>query len=465
MSIKFFNTLTREKEEFVPINENKVGMYTCGPTVYDYAHIGNLRSYVFADILIKTLKYNSFNVMQVMNITDIGHLASDADSGDDKMTKGLLREGKELNLKNMRELAEFYTEKFKEDLKNLNVDMPDIFCFASDYIKENIELIQKLEQKDFTYKTSDGIYFDISKMPDYGILTGGKKNWSEDNARVNVNPEKRNPEDFALWKFNSELGFESPFGMGFPGWHIECSAMSMKFLGEQFDIHTGGIDHIPVHHTNEIAQSESATEKKPFVKYWLHHEFLDMSGDKMAKSSGAFIKLNTLIEKGIDPTAYRFWLLMANYHTKMNFNWEALEGAQTALKRLQKLYLSLGEAIGEIDVNYQEKFRNFINDDLDTPRALALLWDVIKDESILPQDKKATILDFDKILGLGFANLKEEINIDTELPIKIKNLLEERNTARQNKNFKRSDEIRDEIFSLGYEVKDSPNEEQKIIRI
>lgn len=469
MSIKFFNTLTREKEEFVPIVENTVGMYSCGPTVYDYAHIGNLRSYVFADILRKTLKYNNFNVTQVMNITDIGHLASDADSGDDKMTKGLLREGKELNLKNMRELAEFYTKKFKDDLKNLNIDMPDVFCFASDYIKENIELIQKLEQKDFTYKTSDGIYFDISKMPDYGVLTGGKKNWSEDNARVNVNPEKRNPEDFALWKFNSTLGFESPFGMGFPGWHIECSAMSMKFLGEQFDIHTGGIDHIPVHHTNEIAQSESATGKKPFVKYWLHHEFLDMSGDKMAKSSGNFIKLNTLIEKDIDPITYRFWLLMASYHTKMNFNWEALQGAQTALKRLQNLYLGLtsdmGENIGRIDENYQMKFMNFMNDDLDTPRALALLWDVIKDEILPPADKIATILDFDKILGLGFANLKEETKTETEVPIKIQNLLEERKTARLNKNFQRSDEIRDEMFSLGYEVKDSPNGEQQIKNI
>ena len=288
--LQLYNTLSRKKEEFVPLKEGKVRMYSCGPTVYNYAHIGNLRSYVFADVLRKTLEYSGLEVKQVMNLTDIGHLTSDADSGEDKMTKGLLREGKELTLKNMRELAEFYTEKFKEDLEKLNIEMPDGLYYASDYVKEDIELIQKLEEKGYTYKTSDGVYFDTSKMPDYGALWGGVRTQDRDYARVAENSEKKNPEDFALWKFDEKIGFESVWGKGFPGWHIECSAMSIKFLGEQFDIHTGGIDLIPTHHTNEIAQSESATGKKPFVKYWMHSEFVDTGSEKMSKSKNNFFQ-------------------------------------------------------------------------------------------------------------------------------------------------------------------------------
>jgi len=450
MSLKFYNTLIREKEIFSPIHSNEVRMYSCGPTVYNYTHIGNLRSYVFADVLRRTLKYNGFKIKQVMNITDIGHLSSDADSGEDKMTKGLLREGKELTLKNMRELAEFYTESFKEDLKTLNIEMPDGMYFASDYVKEDIELIKKLEAKGFTYKTSDGIYFDISKMPDYGALWGGKRNWNKEGARVAENSEKKNPEDFALWKFNEKIGFESPFGKGFPGWHIECSAMSMNFLGEQFDIHTGGIDLIPIHHTNEIAQSECVSGKKPFVKFWMHSEFVDTGGEKMAKSTGNFLQIKSLKEKNINPIAYRFWLLMANYRTKVNFNWEILEGAEIALKRLYKLYIGLGNKVGKVNLEYQKKFKEFLEDDLDTPRALPLLWDIIKDENISPADKKATILDFDKVLGLGFKNLKED-----KIPEEITKLAEEREKARKNKDFKKSDELRDKINSLGYEIEDA----------
>ncbi len=431
-------------------------MYTCGPTVYDYVHIGNLRSYVFADVLRRALAYNGYQVKQVINITDIGHLVSDADTGEDKMTKGLLRAGKELTLGNMRELAEFYTEKFKEDAQKLNIEIQSHLPFASDYIEEDIDIIKKLEEKGYAYKTSDGIYFDISKMPDYGALWGGKRIWNEEGARIAENTEKRNPQDFALWKLNSKMGFESPWGTGFPGWHIECSAMSMKFLGEQFDIHTGGIDHIPVHHTNEIAQSESATGKKPFVKYWLHHEHVDIGGAKMAKSDDNFFKLGTIIEKGINPLAYRFWLLMANYHTKMNFHFEALEAAQVALKRLYSLYLELGDETGNVNSEYQAKFQEYINDDLNTPRALSLLWDVIKDENMSPADKKATILDFDKVLGLGFAELKEE-----EIPEEIQKLVAEREVARKNKDFRLSDELRKKINSLGWEVKDLP-EGQKV---
>jgi cysteinyl-tRNA synthetase len=459
MSLKFYNTLTRKKEEFTPMKSGEVKMYSCGPTVYNYAHIGNLRAYVFTDVLRKTLKYNNLKVTQVMNITDIGHLTSDADSGDDKMTKGLLREGKELNLKNMRELAEFYAGKFKEDLSSLNIELPDGMYYASDYVKEDIELIKKLEEKNFTYKTSDGIYFDTSRMPDYGILWGGKRVHNEDETRINLNPEKKNPEDFALWKFNNKIGFPSPWGQGFPGWHIECSAMGIKFLGEQFDIHTGGIEHIDTHHTNEIAQSECATGKKPFVKFWMHNEWILFGDKKIAKANGTFIKLNDLKEKNINPIAYRFLILTANYGSKMNFNWEALKGSEVALKRLFRLYNGLGNAIGTVNPEYQNKFKEFISDDLDTPKALVLLWDLIKDESISNPDKKATILDFDKVLGLGFVNLKEE-----KIPEEILKLVKEREEARKNKDFKKSDELRDKIISLGYEIKDT-SDGQKVFKI
>jgi cysteinyl-tRNA synthetase len=448
--IKLYNTLSKKKEDFTPINDKLVRMYTCGPTVYNYTHIGNLRSFIFADILCRTLTYNGYKVKQIMNLTDIGHLSSDADFGDDKMTKGLMREGKELNLKNMRELAEFYTESFKNDLITLNIKMPDGMYFASDYVKEDIELVKKLEEKDYTYKTSDGVYFDISKMPDYGILWNGKRSWNEEGARIAENSEKKNPEDFALWKFSNEIGFPSPWGQGFPGWHIECSAMGIKFLGEQFDIHTGGIDLIPTHHTNEIAQSECATGKKPFVKFWMHNEFVDTGGEKMAKSTANFLQTKSFIEKNINPIAYRFWLLMASYRTKVNFAWEAVEGSETALKRLYSLFLDLGEAIGGVDSHYKKKFQEYLNDDLDTPKALTVLWDLIKDDKISSENKKATILDFDKVLGLGFDNLKEE-----NIPEEIKKIAEERIGVRKNKDFKKSDELRAKINSLGYEVKDT----------
>ncbi len=457
--MQLYNTLTRQKEEFRPIEKGKVRMYTCGPTVNNYAHIGNLRAYVFSDILQKTLEYSGYKVKRVMNITDIGIMSSDTDTGEDKMTAALLREGKELTLKNMRELAEFYTEKFKEDLKALNIEIPEKMPFASDYIDKDIKLIKKLEEKNYTYKTNDGIYFDTSKMSDYGILWGSKKDTDKNQTRIADNPEKKNSEDFALWKFNRELGFESPWGKGFPGWHIECSAMGIKFLGEQFDIHTGGIDLIPTHHTNEIAQSECATGKKPFVKFWMHSEFVDTGNEKMSKSKNNFLKLESLIAKNINPITYRFWLLMASYRTKVNFVWEALEGAETALKRLYGLYNELGNKLGSISPEYQKKFKEFIEDDLDTPRALTVLWDVFKDENLSLADKKATVLDFDKVLGLGFENLKEE-----EIPEEVGRLATERQVAREAKDFKKSDKLREKINSLGYEIKDTAKD-QKISKI
>ncbi len=450
MSLKLYNTLTRTKEEFSPLDPKEVKMYTCGPTVNNYAHLGNLRAYVFADILEKTLGYSGYNTKRVMNITDIGILSSDADTGEDKMTAALVREGKELTLKNMRELADYYTERFKEDLIKLNIKVPNNIYFASDYVKEDEELVQKLEEKGFAYKTSDGIYFDTAQMPDYGVLRGGKTLRDESHNRIAENAEKKNPEDFALWKFNPEIGFDSKWGKGFPGWHIECSAIGIKFLGEQFDIHTGGIDLIPTHHTNEIAQSESATGKKPFVKYWIHSEHIDIGGIKMAKSQGNFLQLASLTEKGINPVAYRLWLLMGHHRTKMNFNWEALEGAETALKRLYGLYKDLGEEIGEVSSLYQNKFKAFIEDDLDTPQAVSLVWELLKDIDISNADKKATLLDFEQVLGLGLKDLREEI-----IPEEVKQLVTAREEARLNKNFKLSDELRAEINALGYEVKDT----------
>lgn len=457
--IHLYNTLSREKEEFVPIDAKEVRMYTCGPTVYDHAHIGNLRAYIFSDLVQKSLEYFGYKVKRVMNITDIGHLSSDADSGEDKMTKGLIRRGKELTLENMREMAEFYTERFKEDLQALGLYVPENLYFASDYVKEDIELVQKLEEKGFTYQTSDGIYFDTAKMPDYGALRGGKTVRDEKHARINENPEKKNPEDFALWKLNPAIGFASPWGTGFPGWHIECSAMGLKFLGNQFDIHTGGIDLIPTHHTNEIAQSECATGQKPFVRFWLHSDHIDLSGEKMAKSTGNFFTLQSITERQINPIAYKFWALMGHYRTKLNFNWQALEGAETALKRLYGLYLALGQEIGTVSQKYQDEFKSHLGEDLDTPRALTVLWDVFKDSKISDQDKKATVLDFDKVLGLGFADVKED-----EIPAEVARLAAERQAARDQKDFTKSDELRSQINALGYEVKDS-NDGQKILKM
>lgn len=471
MSLKFYNTLSRTKEDFSPINKKEVSFYSCGPTVYNYAHIGNLRAYVFADILQKTIEYAGYKVMRVMNITDIGHLTSDGDDGEDKMVKGLKREGKPFTLEAMKEMAIFYKDKFMEDLAMMNVKTPDTIAFASDHIKEDVEIIEKLIKNGFAYKTSDGIYFEIAKFPDYWNLSGRKESSEEKNeSRIKENSEKKGQADFVLWKFSNpnSLGYETKIGKGFPGWHIECSAMSIKYLGEQFDIHTGGIDHIPVHHTNEIAQSEAATGKKPFVKFWLHSDFLDMkNGEKMAKSGDNFITLRTLTEKGIDPISYRFWLLMAHYRTKMNFNWEALEGAETALKRLYGLYNALGTVpAGKVSEKYQQKFKEYLEDDLDTPRALTVLWDVLKDlpadkegETLSNADKKATVLDFDKVLGLRFENMKEET-----IPEKVLVLVESRKKARENKDFNKSDELRKEINALGYEVKDTA-EGQKVSKI
>ena len=445
MDISLQNTLSGKKEKFVPIKEGEVSMYNCGPTVYDYAHIGNLRSYVFADVLRRMFEYNNYKVRQIVNITDIGHLSSDSDDGEDKMTKALKREGKPMTLEAMREIADFYFGGFKKDLMDLNVELPAEFPFASDNIKEDIELVEKLTEKNFTYKTNDGIYFDISKFKDYGKL-GNISLTEDEHSRIGINIEKKNSRDFAVWKFNSELGYDAPFGKGFPGWHIECSAMSVKYLGPEFDIHTGGIDHIPVHHNNEIAQSVCAGY--PYARVWMHNAFLNVDSGRMAKSEENFITIKTLKERDVDPLAYRYLLLTAQYSSPLQFSWNALNGAQTTLKKLREKLVLLPDS-GKI---VETTFNKFINDNLDTPKALALIWDILKDESLADTDKKATILDFDKVLGL-----KLDQTIDFEMPENVKLLIEKRDKARSDKNFVKSDELRLEIELLGFEVKDTPD--------
>lgn len=400
MTLKLHNTLSGSVEEFVPLRPGLVKMYHCGPTVYDYVHIGNLRSFLLADILRRTCEYLGFETKQVMNITDVG-IGGNNDEGEDKILGGLKREGKEITLENMKALTEFYTERFQEDAAALNILPPHVLPKASEHVAEQIEMIQALAAKGFTYKTSDGIYFDTSKDSHYGKL--GKLG-KESESRV-VNSEKRHSRDFALWKFNSSLGFPSPFGQGFPGWHIECSAMSTKYLGPSFDIHTGGIDLAPIHHNNEIAQSENACECE-FAHYWLHNEFVNIPEGKMAKSEGTGITLGDVIKGGFDPLSYRYFLLMAHYRTPVTFSWEALTAAENAYKKL-KAFMSMSKAgfdidtLGLVDEAYRAKFKEKLENDLNTPQALAVVWTLVKDKDVALPDRVATVRDFDKVLGLG----------------------------------------------------------------
>lgn len=452
--LKIYNTLSRQIEEFKPINKEEVGFYACGPTVYNFAHIGNLRSYISEDILRRVLKYNNFKVKHVMNITDVGHLTDDADSGEDKMEKGSAREGK-----TAFEIAEFYTKAFKQNLSDLNILEPNIWCKATEHIQEQIDQVQELIDNGFTYVTSDGVYFNTTKLPDYGKLAQLDKQSLEAGARVELG-EKRNPHDFALWKFSKEgekrqMEWDAFGCKGFPGWHIECSAMSMKYLGEQFDIHCGGIDHIPVHHTNEIAQAEAITNKKPWVKYWVHSEFLVINSGKMSKSEGNFITLDTFKEKNISPLAYRYFTLQTHYRKQLNFTWEAIEAAQNGLNNLRDHIRRIdGEKLSDPIV--EEKFLLAINEDLNMPEALAILWNAVKANQI---DIK-TIIKFDKILGLDLHDPEKKIEITAE----IQTILDSRTEARTNKEWKESDRLRDEIQKLGYKVEDT-SEGQKLFRI
>jgi len=466
------NTLTGRKEEFKPIKKGQVGLYTCGPTVYNYAHIGNLRTYVFEDILKRTLVYNGYKVKHVMNITDVGHLVGDRDMGEDKLEKGAEREGK-----SARDIAEFYLKAFKDDLNKLNIIEPDTWIKATKTIKEQIELIKKLENKGFTYETSDGIYYDTSKFKDYNKLSHLKLEDLKEGARVEKNEEKRNPTDFALWKFSPQgvkrqqewnpKEYGADWKIGFPGWHIECSAMSMAELGDQLDIHCGGIDHINVHHTNEIAQSEAATGKK-FFNFWLHGAFLNIAGGKkMAKSEANFLTLaNALVKKGIDPLVFRFACLQTHYRKPMEYSEEAMKNAEKGLKNLLEKFRRLIPVLfnkqglvrnwvdsGFIDDNFNYKFTEAINDDLDTPRTL-----MIVNELLSSNLEKSTIFQtmskFNDVLGLGLGTgMTAEIDLD-EIK-KIEPLLEKRLEVRENKDFKESDRLRDEIEKLGYIVEDT----------
>lgn len=463
-----YNTLTKQKEEFKPIKKNKVGLYTCGPTVYNFAHIGNLRTYIFEDILKRVLNFNDYKVKHIMNITDVGHLTSDSDDGEDKMEKGAQRENK-----TAYEIAEFYSKNFKENLKDLNIIPPTKYCQVTKYIKEQIKFVKKLIKKGFTYETSDGIYFDTTKIDDYGKLANLKNQELQAGMRVDM-AEKKNIHDFALWKFNKpgekrQMEWKAFGKMGFPGWHLECSAMSIKYLGKQFDIHCGGVDHIPVHHTNEIAQSESLTGKKPWVKYWLHGEFLLLDkGDKMSKSSENFITLDTLKEKNIKPLAYRYFLLQTHYRKQLNFSWQALESAQKGLNNLKNKIQELKEKTKnnkntEIDSEFLNKFTEFINDDLNTAGGVALIPEILKSD-LDDKIKLNTILKFDKIFGLDFdKNFYVVKSKEKENSKELNSLLEKRKIARENKNWAESDSLRDEIKKLGFEVKDGPNSEQTLV--
>jgi len=447
--ITLYNTLTRKKEAFT--TKDVVGLYTCGPTVYAYAHIGNLRTYVFEDVLKRVLLYNNFIVNHVMNITDVGHLTSDADEGQDKMEKGAAREGK-----TVWEIAAFYTQAFEDDIHKLNIHDPDIWCRATDHIHEQIEQIKTLEKNGLTYQTEDGIYFDTSKLDDYGKLAQLNLNDLKAGARTEMR-DKKNPTDFALWKFSPkdakrEMEWDSPWGVGFPGWHLECSAMSMKYLGDQFDIHCGGIDHIQVHHTNEIAQAEGATGKKPWVRFWLHGEFLVIDKGKMAKSGENFLTLQTLIDKGYDPLVYRYFCLTAHYRQQLKFSWEALDTAKNSYESIKTKILDLQEnpTEGSHDVEHHKTaFLNAVNDDLNMPQALAALWDLLKDDAIASKERVATTELFDEVLGLRISTFGTE-----EIPAEIIELADTREKARVAKDWASSDKIRDEIRERGYVVED-----------
>ncbi|WP_315116407.1 cysteine--tRNA ligase [uncultured Clostridium sp.] len=460
MDFKIYNTLSRIKEELIPIEEGKVGLYTCGPTVYNFAHIGNLRTYIFEDVLKKSLTYLGYEVKHVMNITDVGHLESDGDSGEDKMALGASREKK-----TVWEIARFYEEAFLKDCQELNIEAPSVTSRATEHIEDMIQFIKILEEKGFTYIANGNVYFSIDKFEDYNKLANLTLEELEAGNRVEVDPYKKNPLDFVLWFTNSKftnqiMQWESPWGKGFPGWHIECSAMSIKYLGDRIDIHCGGVDHIPVHHTNEIAQSESALGHK-WVNYWMHGEFLVLNKGKMSKSSGDFLTLSRLVEEGYSPLDYRYFCLQSRYRKQLLFSFESLEEARKALKKLRNKVNNIvknkleDEKIDENKIyNYKEKFSFQISDDLNLPNAFTVLEEVIKETTLNNNEKAYLIEDFDRVFSLNLLSEEEtkEILIDEKW---VEGLIEERNTARKNKDWARGDEIREILLSNNIEIIDS----------
>lgn len=448
--MKFYNTATRKKEELKTIREKEVSIYICGPTVYSSPHIGNMYAYICWDILVRSLKYCGYEVKQVVNITDVGHLTSDADSGEDKMEKGAKKEG--MTVENV---AKKYELEYLKNLELLNISKAWKMPRATENIDVQIELIKKIETNGFSYKISDGIYFDTSKFKDYGKFANLKLDKLREGSRVEKNKEKKNISDFALWKFSPknkkrEMEWDSPWGVGFPGWHIECTAMSTKFLGETFDIHTGGEDHVPIHHTNEIAQAWGAFGHN-IAKMWIHNAFMTFKRDKISKSSGGLYTIFDLIELGFDPMAFRYMVLGSHYRRGVEFSLDSLEVAEKNLKKLRLLILSWPNG-GNIDEYYKKEFIKLISDDLAMPEILALVWKLTKDNEIKDKNKKATLLDFNKVLALDL-----EIDLEEEIPNEIVELVEERTLARNNKNWEESDRLRGIIKEKGYMVEDLEN--------
>ena len=447
-TLRLFDTYERRIRDFEPLEAGKVGLYCCGPTVYNFAHIGNLRTYLFEDILRRALEANGYDVNHVVNITDVGHLTSDADTGEDKMEKRARESGQ-----TAWDLAAFYTEAFQADLTRLNALPPALWCKATDHIEEQISFIQEIEANGFAYRTSDGIYFDSRKLNDYGHLARLDIEGLQAGARVDQG-ERRFVTDFALWKFSPEdeqrqMEWDSPWGRGFPGWHIECSAMSARYLGDFFDIHCGGEDHIPIHHTNEIAQTQAGRGTR-LANYWMHGYFLQVDNAKMAKSAGGFLTLERLIEAGYSPMDYRYFCLTAHYRTQMSFSFDSLTSNQVALGRLYQAAWDWGEP-GEVSEEYIERFMAHVNEDLNMPRALAVIWDLVRSD--VPDDvKKATLLKADEILGLDIAAWAPAV---VEVPANVMEMVEARQAARADKDWARADELRDEVLALGYVIEDT----------
>ncbi|MCL2880122.1 MAG: cysteine--tRNA ligase [Treponema sp.] len=473
MPFSFYNTLGRSKQTFEPRVAGKAGFYGCGPTVYNYAHIGNLRAYVLHDVLVRSLRRAGYDVTHVMNITDVGHLTGDNDEGEDKMVQSAEKRGK-----SVLEIAEFYTEAFFNDIDRMNITRPSIVCKATDHIDDMITLIQRIEANGFTYFAGGNLYFDCSKCAAYGELALLRIDELKAGARIDIDQYKKNPHDFVLWftksKFeNQALVWDSPWGRGYPGWHIECSAMSIRYLGEQFDIHAGGIDHIPIHHTNEIAQSEAATGKRPWVRYWLHNEFLVLDRGKMSKSSGGFLTLQSLIDEGYDPLDYRYFLLSGHYHSQLQFSMESLAGARNARKSLLDKIRNIcprgtneysAPQAEKTDINadfgaaekYIQRFNTALEDDLSTPRALAELWGLVQDTDIEPRQALAAVFDMDRVLGF---RLKEAVQAknqteDAGFVQEIEKLIAQRLDAKKAKDFARSDSIRQDLKNRGIIIED-----------
>ncbi|MBP7842838.1 cysteine--tRNA ligase [Candidatus Woesebacteria bacterium] len=504
MQLNLYSTLNKKTAQIKPLHEGKIGLYACGFTVYDYTHLGHLRKYTMDDVLIRALRYGNaelgekigmnlapYEVTFVQNVTDVGHLASDADTGEDKLEKGAKKYGK-----SVWDIAHEFEEYFFKSMDLMGNLRPDVSCRATEHIEEQLNMVLELEKKGFTYVIeNDGVYFDTSKFPEYGKMAGLHLDDQEEGARIGAVEGKRNPSDFALWKFertgeNRAMVWPSPWNeRSFPGWHIECSAMAMKYLGEQFDIHTGGIDHIPVHHTNEIAQAEAVTGKQPFVNYWVHHNHLHINSEKMSKSLGNFYTIDDLKERGFKPLALRLLFLTAHYQSEMNFTWDNLAGAQKSYDRLLKQFAELHssqslersqkaspeerELSKKQAIDYGKQFFDVITNNLNTPQAVSILWAVVKDLTLLPEEKHSLLLEFDKILGLGLKTVDRfddsqsvaQVSEEFDLPQEISELIEQRIAARKNKNYEESDRLRDLLLEKGYEVTDWGSDKYSVKKV